>query len=179
MANYYKMKKNSKYFSSFFKIALTTLIIFLFTSSFKIQGRKEDSLKSIIELRLEVLEANSIGKVYEYDLTRQEGCNKTKLTYLGIVTTGDRKKYKLLRSFWVTGHSCRGVSNLIIYDLKNVYIGSYRFDMPYELPDLLINNEIVYISNHVDCENRKGRKISFENGLPKCFHVCGGFRCFQ
>jgi len=158
-------------------ISMTSVITF-FSISVKSQVKNNDSPQCINELRIKVLEADSVGKDYEYDLTGQEGCKKTKLTYLGFVTTKNQKKYKLLNSFWVTGYSCRGISSLYIYDMNNVYIGNYSFDMPYELPDALINNEIVYYTNHEDCESRKGRRISFKNGLPKTFHVCGGIRSF-
>ena len=45
--------------------------------------------------------------------------------------------------------------------------------MPYELPDELVNDEIVYKSDHDDRKNRKGIKISFKNGFPKSFNLCG------
>lgn len=173
------MKKNRKYFYSFFKLIVLTSLLLFITSSFQRSFPEDDSLKYLKKLRLEVLEENSIGKDFEYDLTGVEGCNKTKLTYLGIVTTKTQKKYKLLNSFWVTGQSCRGISRLVIYDTNNVYLGNYIFDMPYELPDELVNNEIVYKRDHEDCKNRKGIKISFKNGLPKSFNLCGDVVKFE
>jgi hypothetical protein len=168
-----------KYFSSFLKLFTITLAVIFFVSSFQKSIKHVDSFDTLKKLRLNVLKANSIGKDFEYDLTGQKGCNKTKLTYLGIVTTKKLKKYKLLNSFWVTGYSCRGISRLIIYDANNVYLGNYKFDMPYELPDEVINNEIVYNSSHEDCKKRKGMKISFKSGLPKSFYVCQDSHYFQ
>jgi hypothetical protein len=173
------MINKRKYFSSFFKLTTTAIAAIFFVSSFQKSNKNDDSFNTLKKLRLDVLKADSIGKDFEYDLTGQKGCHKTKLTYLGIVTTKKLKKYKLLNSFWVTGYSCKGISRLVIYDTNNVYLGNYNFDMPYELPDELINNEIVYNSSHEDCKNRKGMKISFKSGLPKSFYVCQNSHYFQ
>lgn len=165
-----KMDCNS-FYSSLRLLLILLVTLFLFTS-FQKSFTYDDSFHSLTKLRLAVLKENSVGKVFEFDLTKQDGCNKTKLTYLGIVTTNNHKKYKLLNSFWVTGTSCRGISRLVIYDTNNIYVGNYKMDMPYQLPDELVNNEIAYKTDHDDCKNRKGTNISFKSGLPKSFLVC-------
>lgn len=58
-----------------------------------------DEFSQLKKKRLEVLLKNKIGKTFEYDFTGQKGCNKTAITYLGIVTTNDKRKFKLLNSF--------------------------------------------------------------------------------
>jgi hypothetical protein len=146
-------------------------------SSFQKSISKDDSFQKLKKLRLEVLQANSIGKDFEYDLTGQEGCSKTKLTYLGIISTSKNKKYKLLNSFFVTGYSCRGISRLVVYDDKNNYLGNYYFEGP--LPSSIDKNEIVFKKGIRDCNNVKEVKISFNTGLPKSFNVCGETLTFQ
>jgi hypothetical protein len=160
-------------------IGLFAVISVFFLASFYRENKLEDSPETLKKLHLEVLESNIIGKHFEYDLTRQPGCNKTKLTYLGWIETNKGKQYKLLNSFWVTGYSCRGVSNLVVYTMENQYVGKYYCGMPYELPDTLINNQLVYLRQHHECPNRKGTIVSFKSGLPRSFQVCGGIRFFE
>lgn len=79
----------------------------------------------------------------------------------------------------MTGYSCRGISRLVIYDTNNIYIGNYYFETPNALPDALEDNKIVYTKNLGDCSNRKGIEISFKNGLPNSFLICGDQSSFQ
>jgi hypothetical protein len=172
--------KNVNFIGNGFPASIPVIFALLFfCSSHSGKHDWEDSPETLKKLHLEVLEANIIGKNFQYDLTRQPGCNKTKLNYLGWIETAKGKQYKLLNSFWVTGYSCRGVSNLVVYTMDNEYVGKYYFDMPYELPDTLINNQLVYTQHHEECPNRKGTIVSFKNGLPKSFQVCGGIRFFE
>lgn len=80
-----------------------TFFIFVFLITLlSIQSNKtyqENSLQKLEKLRKDVLEKNIIGKTFEFDLTGQKDCNKTKLTYLGIVNTKKGKQYKLITSF--------------------------------------------------------------------------------
>ena len=139
------------------------------------------SNKAIDDLHIEVLEKDSVGVTFIYDLTGKDNCNDSELTYLGIVKTNGKKEYKLLSSFWVRdgANTCRGNSKLMIYDTNNVFIGLYYFDMPYQLPDELDDNELVYYANESNCDNKGEIRISFENGLPKKFYTCGGLWSFQ
>lgn len=171
------MQKRKTYFR--FNFLIASVVILILFSSFQKETNKDDSFQKLKQLRLTVLKKGEIGKSFEFDLTQQESCNKTKITYLGILTTSKQKKYKLLDSFWVTGTSCRGISRLVIYDINNLYIGNYYFSMPYSLPDALKNNKIIYTKNLEDCDGRKGTEISFKNGLPKSFMVCGDQSSFQ
>lgn len=139
-----------------------TVLSFLF--SFQRSINNDDSFSTLKKLHLKVLKANIIGKEFEYNLTGQEVCNKTKLIYLGMITTKKRKQYKLLNSFWVTGYSCRGISKLVVYDTNNVYVGHYRFENSEELPKKLVNNDLVFNSE-------SSTRISFHQGLPKNFLV--------
>lgn len=171
------MQNRKSYFH--FNYLIVSVVLISLSTSFGKERNEDDSIQKLKELRLTVLKKGVIGKSFEFDLTQQEGCNKTKITYLGILTTSKQKKYKLLNSFWVTGTSCRGISRLVIYDINNLYIGNYYFSMPYSLPDALKNNKIIYTKNLEDCDGRKGTEISFKNGLPKSFIVCGDQSSFQ
>ncbi|MFN5415976.1 MAG: hypothetical protein ACK5B9_02895 [Flavobacteriia bacterium] len=117
------------------------------------------------------MKKNKIGKTFEFDFTGKKGCNKTALTYLGIVTTHDKRKFKLLNCFFVTGYSCRGISGIVVYDTNNVYLGGYGMETPNNLPDALIDNELVYTKEKDNSKGRKGTKVSLKNGLPQTFHL--------
>ena len=122
-------------------------------------------------LRLKVITDSVIGKKYYYDFTKVADCNKTCISYLGQIKTDKNKSYKILTCFYVHGQSCRGASRIVIYDLDNKYIGNYFVTMPSDLPDTIINNNLVYSKVNLDCKFRKGTKISFENGLPETIFI--------
>lgn len=171
------MKQIRKYNYSFYKMIFLSSFLAFVVSSFQKSISKDDSFQKLKKLRIEVLKANSIGKDFEYDLTGQEGCFKTKLTYLGLLTTSKNRKYKLMNSFFVTGYSCRGISRLVIYNSDNQYLGNYRFEG--SLPNSLNKSEIVFKKGSRDCENGKEIRISFKNSLPKSFYICGEIVSFS
>ena len=153
---------------NFVMVCLMTIGLFFSVKKQDIYGQSFEKLKQI---RLKVLAENIIGKDYQYNLTERKDCNYTRIKYLGTVTTERNKKYKLLNSFFVFGPSCRGTSRIVIYDTKNKYIGNYYVGMPYNLPDTLIDNNLIYLNNNADCKFRKGTTISFEKGLPKSIFI--------
>jgi len=116
------------------------------------------------------LQSNKIGKEYAVDLTGIEGCNKSRVKYLGLVSTQKGKKYKVLTSFYVfrTGKdNCHGTSSIKVYDFSNKFIGRYYVGMPNDLPDTLIGSKLIYSKTQDDCPLRKGTSISLLKGLPK------------
>ena len=163
------------------QVLLVLIVTSLISQDLISQVNMGRSNKSIEDLHIEVLEKDSVGVTFIYDLTEQDDCNDSELTYLGKVITKDQKEYKLLNSFWVRdgANTCRGISNLLVYNSDNVYVGRYHFNMPYELPDELVDNELVYYAGNKFCENKKEVRISFENGLPQTFYSCGGFLTFD
>ena len=110
-------------------------------------NNSESSFEKLKKLRIDVLEKNQIGTIYKYDLTGNKDCNLTEIKYLGTVTTNKNKQYKILNSFFVTGNSCRGISRIVKYNTENQYIGNYYVGMPYDLPDTLIGNTLMYTQN--------------------------------
>jgi hypothetical protein len=117
------------------------------------------------------LQSNKAGKEYVVDLTGIEGCNKSRVKYLGLVSTQKGKKYKVLTSFDVHGSNCRGTSNIKIYDATNKFVGHYYVGMPNDLPDTLIRGRLVYFKIQEECPLRKGTSINLLNGLPKRFFL--------
>lgn len=151
----------------------TLLLSILLLSSFADNDKSASEYGQLQKFELLALKDKSVGKVYTYDLTKNKGCNKTTIKYLGVIKTKRGKQYKVLSSFFVysAASTCHGTSNIKIYNLANKFVGQYNVGMPEGLPDALQNNKLVYNENSQDCNLRKERTIDFSNGLRKCFTV--------
>ncbi|RZK05281.1 MAG: hypothetical protein EOO46_15975 [Flavobacterium sp.] len=150
---------------------LTILVLcFLLTSSFIGKDRELSEYSRLKNLEYQALR-NKVGKVYLRDLTHKEGCNKTRVQYLGNAHTKNGKSYKILTSFFVFSASatCHGTSRIKIFDMKNRYIGEYNVGMPEALPDALNDFKLLYFRNSDDCNLRTTRSIDLHKGLPKIF----------
>ena len=147
-------------------------MFFLVLSSFITKGKEPSEYSRLQKLEYQALR-NTAGKVYIIDLTKKEGCNKTRVQYLGVAHTNKGKSYKILTSFFVFSASstCHGTSSIKIFDMKNRYIGEYYVGMPEALPDTLIDNKLLYLKNSEDCNLRITRSIDLHNGLPKRFFI--------
>lgn len=162
--------------------SLTILSLCLLTSSFIAKGKEPSEYARLRKLEFQALR-NTVGKVYIRDLTGKEGCNKTRVQYLGIAHTTKGKSFKILTSFFVFSASatCHGTSSIKIYDMKDRYIGEYYVGMPGALPDALKNNKLLYLNNSDDCNLRITRSIDLHKGLPKSFFIAcsknGGDEC--
>lgn len=151
-------------------ILLLTICLFILCS-FNPEDRATNDKFDIEKYERLALRNNKAGKEYIIDLTGVEGCNKSRVRYLGVVTTTMGRKYKVLTSFYVHGDNCRGTSNIKIYDVNDKFIGRYYVGMPYDLPDTLIKNKLFYSKNQQDCSLRQGTSINMSNGLPKKFFI--------
>jgi hypothetical protein len=147
-------------------------LCFLLTSSFVGKDKELSEYSRLQKLEHQALR-NKVGKVYLRDLTHKEGCNKTRVQYLGVAHTKNGKSYKILTSFFVFSASstCHGTSRIKIFDMKNRYIGEYNVGMPEALPDALKDNKLLYLENSDDCNLRMTRSIDLQNGLPKRFFI--------
>lgn len=128
----------------------------------------------LLRLEQKALVKGRVGREYIYDLAGIDGCNKTRIKYLGTLTTSQGKQYKVLTSVFVfrTGKDmCHGSSAIKIYNTKNKIVGKYSVGMPDDLPDELKNGRLIYLVNSEDCNLRKERSIDLSNGLPKSFYI--------
>jgi hypothetical protein len=151
---------------------ITVVLYFLLASSFTITDKGASEYARLQKLEHKALK-NAVGKMYVYDLTGKDGCNKTQIKYLGVVHTKQGKCYKILTSFFVFSASstCHGTSSIKIFDIKNRYVGEYYVGMPEGLPDILRKNKLFYLHNSEDCNLRKTRCIDLKNGLPRNFFI--------
>lgn len=148
---------------------VTAFVIFVSLTSFYSNDSSLNQMYKIRELHKKALTNSVIGKSYIVDLAKNKNCNKTKVTYLGVLSTKN-KKFKVLSSFFVFGSSCRGSSSIRFYDMRNRYIGEYNVGMPHYLPNLLKEN-ILFFPKNEDCNLRKKFSINFKNGFPKNIYV--------
>ncbi|MFY7739800.1 MAG: hypothetical protein ACOVQC_04720 [Flavobacterium sp.] len=155
---------------NFYIVLILSLTIL---SSFSRIDKFDSELKQLQKFELLALKNNKIGKNYTYDLTKNKGCNKTTIKYLGVIKTNKGKQYKILNSFFVysVASTCHGTSSIKIYDMKNNYVGNYNVGMPNDLPNKITENKLICWVNSKDCNLRKGFSISFEKGLPKSFFL--------
>lgn len=156
-----------------YKVTILVLLLVTF-SSFKIITTTQSEYDKLLRLKRNALVESKIGHEYVYNLSGINGCNKTRIKYLGIVKTLQGKQYKILTSFFVfrTGNdNCHGSSSIDIYNIKNKFIGQYSVGMPDDLPDELNNNRLIYLTNSKDCNLRKERSIDLSQGLPKSFFI--------
>lgn len=149
---------------------LYLLIVILFFSFTK-RTSDEQSFNKLKRARVKALAENIIGKEHQYRFVDRKDCNHTRIKYLGVLTTKTNEKFKVLNSFFVAGQSCRGVSRIVIYDMRNKYLGNYYVGMPYHLPDTLIDNNLIFLKNNADCKAQKGTEISFEHGIPEAIFI--------
>ena len=153
----------------------TVLFFIVFTlTSFKLSNKSNSEYDTLLRLEQKILVKSRVGQEYIYNLTGIDGCNKTRIKYLGTFTTSKGKQYKVLTSFFVfrTGKDmCHGSSAIKIYNIKNKIVGQYSVGMPDDLPDELKNGKLIYLVNSEDCNLRKERSIDLSKGLPKSFFI--------
>ncbi len=124
--------------------------------------------------RLWVIEQNKIGKTY---LLKNPDSTVTYLKYLGIIHDVKNKKYKVLTSIWIWGLSKRATNRILIYNIKNKYIGQYAVTMTYDLPEKIINNKLAFLNADAIEKSvcNSTTYIDFSHGPPKKIFVdCNG-----
>jgi hypothetical protein len=148
-------------------------VLTLFCFSFTDKDNFESEFEKLQKFESLALKNANIGKEYTYDLTNKEGCNKTKIKYLGVIKANNGKQYKVLSSFFVfsAASTCHGTSNIKIYNLDNKYLGKYNVGMPEDLPNEIKNNKSIYWTKIKDCDLRANFLINFEKGLPERFFL--------
>jgi len=126
--------------------------------------------------RQTVLRQNKVGQVVVFDRSKPGDYNRTELTYLGRITSKEKKTYKIVTSNWFWGSLPRATGKILIFDGRNKYIGNYYVTMIYDLPDKIEDNELVFVNDaNDDCDPKLITKVSFQGGPPKQFFLkCKG-----
>lgn len=129
-------------------------------------------LKKNIDYRKIVLEKSVVGKKFTFGKWDEKGNDELELTYLGKIKSRS-KTYKIMNSIWYWG-SRRATSRVLIFDLKNKFLGDYYLTMTCEIPKQIKNNHLHF---EYDCNESKKKaitNISFNKGIPKYLVIESG-----
>ena len=128
-------------------------------------------------IRQKVLKTEIIGKEYKFV---HRDSTVTRLKYLGKAKVKDGSEYKILTSLWLWKFSSGATSRILIYNVANRYIGQYWVGMPYDLPNSLINNQLIFLNSDNwgdNCDIKLITRVDLSSGLPKnLFIKCKGNR---
>jgi len=127
-------------------------------------------------LRQQVLEKGIIDSSFIFGKWTKEGQTETHLKYLGQVTTTDGHVWKLMNSSCFWGLSHHATTKILVYNVKNEYVGNYHLGMIYDLPDKLENGKLIFTNyGKKDCDQKHITKVDFTRGCPKdMFIKCKG-----
>lgn len=122
-------------------------------------------LKKNVDYRKIVLNKSVIGKTFIFGKWNEKGNDELQLTYLGTIKS-KKTTYKIMTSVWYWG-SGRATSRVLIFNIKNKYLGEYYLTMDCEIPKKIKDNNLQFQS---DCEENNQKSItnvSFKEGIPK------------
>jgi hypothetical protein len=153
------------------KFKNTILLTFILTFgvlSYSLGQVTDENIRGI------VLRKGIKDSLFIFDFSRPNDHNETQLKYLGILKSKDGRAFKIMSYCWIWGLSKRATNRILIYDRNNRYLGNYKLDMKYELPQKIENNELFF--NVKDDKNAKSvqTRISFAKGLPRQIFIENG-----
>lgn len=145
------------------KIYLLLTLIFISLSIF---GQVNDD-----SIRQEVLNKDVTDSLYVFGEWNETEGTETHLRYLGVVKT-DKGNFKIMTSSWYWGLSKRATSRILVFSNENKYLGNYYVGMTYDLPEKIMNNQIIFMhSESDDCDKKVTTRLTFENGIPEQFFL--------
>jgi hypothetical protein len=116
-----------------------------------------------------VLQKAIIGKRFVFGRWNKAGETEIHLTYLGNVKTRQGITYKVVNSIWYWGLSKRATSRILIFGNHNQHVGNYYLSTPYDLPQRIVNGQLIFINAKPDCDPKVITRVDFKSGLPKTF----------
>lgn len=140
------------------------------TVKVKQSKNSDEQIKEYEKQELKVLEKADVSEIVYFDLVNTEGCNKSRLQYLGTIDNGEGMQLKVLTRFLVTGdeYNCNGSSSIELFDSRNVFYGQYP---DAALPDAIQDGDLIYLGDGHDCEKLKNYVIKLDRKLPKQFFI--------
>jgi hypothetical protein len=128
------------------------------------------------DIRQKVLKKALVNKLNKFGKWTEKGGTETHLRYLGQVTTKDGRTFKIMNYSWFWGLSHRATSRILIFNVKNQYVGNYGLTMTYDLPDKLENGKLIFTNNgNKDCDKHLITRLDLRRGLPRKFFLnCKG-----
>jgi hypothetical protein len=145
-------------------------ILLLAVSAFSVNGQINDG-----RIRKQVLKWNNIDSIYKF--VDPKDSTETYLHYLGVISSGNGRSYKLMTSIRIWGLSHRATTRVLIFNRKNQYIGNYYLGSVYDLPSKILKDELIFLNSkeNPDCDPKMVTTVSFTKGIPKqFFRICKG-----
>ncbi|MEO9020693.1 MAG: hypothetical protein ABI237_14060 [Ginsengibacter sp.] len=124
-------------------------------------------------IQQQVLEKGIIDSVFVFGKWTEKSQTETQLKYLGKVTTKKGQTFKIMNSIWLWGLSKRATSRILIFNLKNQYVGNYYLSVTDQLPTSLRNGKLIFTNLSNGCDKKVITTINLNNGFPKqIFRKC-------
>ncbi|GGD44460.1 hypothetical protein GCM10011514_05560 [Emticicia aquatilis] len=139
---------------------ILTLNIIVFSAS----GQVNDE-----NIRQKVLKKGIVDSLFIFGKWTETGQTETHLKYLGQVTTKRGRTFKIVNSIWFWGLSHRATSRILVFNVRNQYVGNYYLTMTYDLPTKLKNGKLIFNNTDTNCDKKKSTIINLKNGIPKQF----------
>ena len=154
---------------------LFTFILFVFSSVGQVYHGN---------IEKQVLSKGIIDSVFVFGKWTEKSQTENRLKYLGQVTTKTGHTFKIMNSIWLWGLSERATSNIIIYNLKNQYVGHYYLNLIDHLPTSLREGKLLFTNKDNDCDKKIITIVNLNNGLPtqffrKCTEEFGDIYSFE
>ncbi|MEO9209460.1 MAG: hypothetical protein ABI208_00085 [Ginsengibacter sp.] len=147
-------------------LLLFSLVLFVFSSFGQLNSAK---------IEKQVLAKEIIDSVFVFGKWTEENQTENHLKYLDQVKTRSGHTFKIMNSIWLWGLSKRATSKILIYNLKNQYVGHYYFALTNHLPTSLRGGKLIFTNQGNDCDKNSITIINLKHGLPKqFFRKCTG-----
>lgn len=144
----------------------TYILLALTFISLSIFGQVNDD-----SVRQEVLNRNVTDSLYIFGEWNETEGTETHLRYLGVIKT-NKGNFKIMTSSWYWGLSKKVTSRILVFSNENEYLGNYYVGMTYDLPEKIMNNQIIFMhSESDDCDKKVMTHLTFENGIPEQFFL--------
>lgn len=143
------------------KRKIFTIVLFILSLQLFGQVAENDNQKRILKKAI-------ISRVFVFGKWSEGGGTETHLKYLGKVKTINGQTYKVMTSIYFWGLSRHATSNILIYNNRNDYIGTYNVYTIDDLPTKLENGILIF-KNNKECDKNIKNKIDLKNGIPRQF----------
>lgn len=126
-------------------------------------------------IRQQVLKKGITDSVFLFGKWTESGKTETYLEYLGQFKTIHGQTFRIVNSTWIWGLSKRATSQILVFNDKNQYVGSYFVGMVGDLPTSMQNGKLIFKNTDPDCDRNLITVIDLKKGLPKrFFRKCKG-----
>ena len=94
--------------------------------------------------------------------------SKIIITYLGIATTKNKQRFKILTQHLTWGPNRHTSGRILVFTNKNQFAGQYHLSDGRYLPEKLKNNKLIFTNRYKsDCDIQLVTTVDLKNGLPK------------